>query len=314
MDLNGDGNADLTSGDYCSNHGRDKTKYEPMMIYCDIHIFYGTSDGTFKEKEVLLNVNGESIGKSLFRLPEYNKENVPKASDPHFVDWDKDGDLDLLIGTFEGDIIYVENLGNAKSHAFTDKLKKIEVGRKVFKADKETSPFVADFDNDGKRDLLVSDFAGDIYFIKNVGLDKKPEFFSAEKLFEGPGYFPHPMRVFDRTVKTPQAPARGARIYVCDYNGDGKMDILHGDYGNQRVYKEGLTEAEIVKLDEAIAAYNKFDAKCRSVLGKHWMQKVSELPEDERKSLSRRHSSLLMEIGKYHEYRQYGFIWLHLGK
>ena len=46
-------------------------------------------------------------------------------------------------------------------------------------------PEVADFDGDGKKDLLSADYSGHLFLRTNVGTAKKPEFSSPRKLKAG---------------------------------------------------------------------------------------------------------------------------------
>ena len=41
----------------------------------------------------------------------------------------------------------------------------------------------ADFDGDGNRDIVAAGFAGDFYWSKNTGNNKKPQFAKPKKLF-----------------------------------------------------------------------------------------------------------------------------------
>src|SRR5262245_52357201 len=48
------------------------------------------------------------------------------------------------------------------------------------------APFVADFDGDGVRDLLVGQFGGGILWVyKNVGTDKNPRYAAGTKFKDG---------------------------------------------------------------------------------------------------------------------------------
>ncbi len=79
-----------------------------------------------------------------------------------FVDWDKDGDLDLMVNSentcwFEnvrqsGDTVWYRNRGNVSSYKL---------------AGHSTSPTPADWDNDGICDLLVGAEDGHFYLLKN---------------------------------------------------------------------------------------------------------------------------------------------------
>lgn len=321
MDINDDGYADLISGDYWGRHtesgeslGLTGRVERPMSLYGDIHIFYGMPGGKFKAKEPLRNRKGVPVMKTFFDLPEHNEDNPPQATQPHMVDWDLDGDFDVLIGSNEGNVVLVKNLGNAKNMAFSEELIKIEAGGEVFRVGKQTSPFMADMDNDGKRDLVVSEYDGHIHLLKNIGRDDAPEFAAPEKIIDRPKRLSK-ITAYRRDAPLSRTPGIGARIFVIDYNGDGKMDILQGDSSSRRVHKEGLSAPEIKELEKAIAAFNEFETECREKFGDNdWRNKAKELPEAEAKKIFVRQRELLGPVDQKIEFRKYGFVWLYLGQ
>jgi hypothetical protein len=92
-------------------------------------------------------------------------------ADPCFGDLDGDGDLDLLVGTGDGNIYYYRNDGdstNPQMTYVTDNYFGIDVGL-------DASPELADIDADGDLDLFVgcspaaNVLMGDVYFYENIG-------------------------------------------------------------------------------------------------------------------------------------------------
>jgi len=86
---------------------------------------------------------------------------------PHLVDWDKDGDLDILCGTASGAVHLYTNAGNKSKPVWSapvellgkaqvsweqnlDKIKKVQRGT-------NSRVHAVDWNNDGKLDLLVGD-------------------------------------------------------------------------------------------------------------------------------------------------------------
>ena len=84
-------------------------------------------------------------------------ENVGQMLSPELGDLDGDGDMDLLIGDFNGFIQYFENVstGNEITFTFIENINNIDLsGNSV--------PTLGDIDNDGDSDLLIGQFNGSL--------------------------------------------------------------------------------------------------------------------------------------------------------
>ena len=89
---------------------------------------------------------------------------------PTAIDWDADGDIDLIVGDEDGRVAFVENWGEARD------------GQPVFKQpvyfqqEADTlkfgalaTPFAYDWDHDGDEDILCGNTAGEVGFFENLG-------------------------------------------------------------------------------------------------------------------------------------------------
>ncbi|MDZ4699808.1 MAG: VCBS repeat-containing protein [Rhodothermales bacterium] len=91
---------------------------------------------------------------------------------PAFADLDADGDQDLLLGTwFQGMQIHW-NTGTAQTPNYVhDELATVTLSR-----GSNSTPALADLDNDGDFDLMAGEASGTINFYRNDGTPQKPAF------------------------------------------------------------------------------------------------------------------------------------------
>ena len=132
---------------------------------------------------------------------------------PFFYDTDSDGDLDLLVGKPQGNIYYYSNSGTNKTFSFkleTDSFAGVSIN---FEG-RFSQPAVADFDLDGRPDLLTVDHTGSVRLFHGAEWGKWTE--RESLLFTNNG--------------SSSSPVMGNYLTAAigDYNGDGKPDISVG--------------------------------------------------------------------------------------
>ncbi len=140
VDLNGDGHLDIVAGNM---HG-------------SFALFRGQADGGFATTSTWLERNGAPLM-------------VDRHSDPCFVDWDGDGDQDLVSGSMAGGAFLFRNVGSAIAPRFDPRETLVEPrgfdddfelrfgDSHVRTPQNSTRVWVADVDDDGKLDLLLGD-------------------------------------------------------------------------------------------------------------------------------------------------------------
>jgi hypothetical protein len=153
----------------------------------------------------------------------------------YVADLDSDGNPDILYGTHSGNGYFHRNLASAKAPHFdpqgvlltTSDGQPIKVGPMPgHKWDFDvlqgarTTVAAADFDRDGKVDLIVGDTYGDVRYYRNLTGGTHPVFAPAAVIFKAPA----------RLVPT-----------VADWNGDGWPDVIVGSNRAWVVLNSGHT-------------------------------------------------------------------------
>uniref|UniRef100_UPI0032E0335F SwmB domain-containing protein n=1 Tax=Azospirillum argentinense TaxID=2970906 RepID=UPI0032E0335F len=182
VDIDGNGTLDALIGDFNGN----------TVVYRNV----GTATApTF----TLVGTNPFGLG------------TVGTATTPSFVDIDGDGDLDALIGNYDGNVVFYRNVGSATAPSFT------LAGTNPFGLDDVGSyaqPIFQDIDGDGDLDALIGNYNGDMVFYRNVGSATAPSF-TLEST--------NPFGLENVTFKSVPS--------LVDIDGDGDLDLLAGGGG-----------------------------------------------------------------------------------
>jgi hypothetical protein len=233
-DLDGDGFTDMIANSYDPGH---------------CHWFRGLPDHKFDAPKELQDKNGIPV-----RSSPVQKQNFESfGSFYETVDWDNDGDLDLFIGSFEGGLKLRINEGSAKDPVFAADNIEIKAGGKPLKVSSHMCPLVADWDGDGLWDLLAGSDDGSVTFFRNDGSKNAPTFEAGQVLVpqhEGNGY--HKIFFDEGNV----VPGIRSQIDVVDYNGDGKQDLLLGDFYTSYALRSDLSDTQKQAVEAIMARSN----------------------------------------------------------
>jgi predicted neuraminidase len=165
---------------------------------------------------------------------------------PTAIDWDADGDSDLIVGDEDGRVAFVENVTAEQGRTpvfkqpvyFRQQADTLKFGALV-------TPHAHDWDGDGDEDLICGNTAGNIAVFTN--LDGHGTQWSAPELLEADG---RTFRVMAGPSGSIQGPAEAKWGYttlsVADWDGDGRDDILFNSIWAKiqllRNTSEGLVE------------------------------------------------------------------------
>lgn len=238
MDWNGDGHLDALVGGYAG----------------DVRVFLGKTNGGFGDGSLLTFGNGEKFIHSIDKGE--GKDPISDAGAMIWcVDWDEDGDLDLLSGWFYGGLFLNRNLGSKTEPKLSTKFEAIQAGAGNIDWGYQSQPCMSDWDGDGRMDLIYSSLIlaksgqGSVSWCRNLADAGEPRFAEPEVLvWTGPGtQVISPELGFERVIG-------GTLVAVpTDWDGDGNIDLVVSDTVRPVQPKTGLSVEQQQRLKEVMA-------------------------------------------------------------
>ena len=289
-DFDGDGDQDLICGEfldkltYFENIGtREKPVYAPGrflqnesggVIAMDLEMIVpvavdwnkdGFTDLVVGQEDgrVALIENTGKVRKrmAVFKSPVYFQQEADDVKfgvlvTPYSVDWDGDGDEDLICGNSAGYIGFIENLGlyNGRPRWAKPVLLKSEDDVIRIQAGKNgsiqgpaeakwgyTTVSVADWDGDGLKDLLVNSIWGKVIWYKNIGTARNPLLSRPQPLlvnWPANNARPKPSWLWWQPQKNTLVTQWRTTPFAIDWNQDGLTDLVMLDTAGYLSYFE----------------------------------------------------------------------------
>lgn len=192
---------------------------EPIFVGEEEESYYSTG---FHIKDS----NGEYI--TFGKYPEYTSYYSPVENNfrpyPYFIDWDKDGKNDIIVGSHDGKVYFVKNTGTQKEAAYNKVITLLYEDGNPIAIGENIAPTVIDYNGDGLMDLIVGDREGNLYLLINGGKGFKKA--TALTTINGEKI----------KVKSEAAP------FVGDFDGDGIIDLVVGDGDGYVHFYKGIKE------------------------------------------------------------------------
>lgn len=149
---------------------------------------------------------------------------------PRLLDFDEDGDLDLIVGRDNGTISFYENIGTKDAADWLEVpnfFGGIDVGS-------DAVPSLVDFDKDGDYDLVVGNISSDVRFLRNNTFDWSE----------------------DTSVTSGISTGQNAAPACADLDNDGDYDVVLGNYEGTFSYYKNQNVTEVKKETIATANYS----------------------------------------------------------
>jgi hypothetical protein len=288
VDLDADGHSDILSGSY-------SRMSQPMAGL--FQVLWGQPDKTFKAAAVLTGTDNEP----LIIPADSNTITQNICTRPTAVDWDADGDLDLVVGNFEGTFYLFSGEGPGRFSPKPEIMLTDNGPLRIQGA--HSDPFPVDWDRDGDLDLLSGSSNGGVEWAENLA---------------GPGKLPalapfRPLIEVDRQIAYGEllgeneltGPTGSTRVWVDDVNADGKLDVLVGDSVTLVALPEGISKEESQKRQAQwqaaiLAASEAYNAAANN-------------PDQLQKALAKLQEVHAQRAEFIREERT-GFVWLYLQK
>lgn len=215
-DFDGDGLLDFVAGRYW-----ERTQWgEQPRMYGKLYKNIGTR--TAPKFEARDAFSGSPYTEQ-FQIADAVRQNGVRATD-----WNADGKPDLIAGDTDGYVWYFRNTTNEKFPVFAagEKLNSNGKPIRVYGEWREgraagyARPDVYDWNNDGRKDLLVADGRGWLFLYLNTGTDANPILDEGARMLAN--------------GKPIDGTARGS-VLVCDWDNDSKKDIVFGMVGGKEI-------------------------------------------------------------------------------
>jgi hypothetical protein len=231
----------------------------------DMDLIVGDEDGRVA---LIEKVEGKEEGVPAFLPPKYFQQEAHEVKvgalvTPVGVDWDSDGDQDLVCGNTAGYLVFVENLSGGENPKWARPVDLEAEGETVrIQAGPNgsiqgpceakwgyTVPAVADWNHDGLLDIVINSIWGEILWYENIGEEGKPALKKSRPIeVEWEGETPKPAWFWWNPEGDQLVTQWRTTPFVHDWNGDGLNDLVMLDTEGYLAFFERKKEGEKLVL------------------------------------------------------------------
>ena len=197
---------------------------------------------------------------------------------PVALDWDRDGDVDLVVGQEDGRVALVENTGKSVDGMpqflpavfFRQQAEDVKFGALV-------TPYSFDWDGDGDEDLICGNTAGYIGFIENLDGGNPPKW-AAPRYLKADGKVIRIEAGYNGSIQGPCEAKWGyTTLSVADWDNDGLADIVVNSIWGKVVWYRNIGTRQEPKLAAAGPIEVEWPGKAPKPAWTWWEPKGKEL-------------------------------------
>ncbi|MCO5230292.1 MAG: T9SS type A sorting domain-containing protein [Chitinophagales bacterium] len=190
-----------------------------------------------------------NIGSSTYPIFRLEDEDFLKFSNTAWTepilsvgDLDGDSKEDLLIGLYDGRVLFYKNISSNSGFQAAEPVF-LQLGANVLDIGQNAAPCVFDIDRDGKAELFIGEFNGNINLYKNTSNNAQIQL---ELVTDSVGKI---------KTATDALPFGYSSIAIGDINGDGKYDLIIGSY-LQLKYVDNIEDSLLLRVKTQDFSFN----------------------------------------------------------
>jgi FG-GAP-like repeat len=303
VDWDQDGKQDILSGCYWTDGANG----------AHLQILKGLQPMDFAAAESLKNVAGKPLQNAQVDEASKDVDTDLICTHQHAVDYDGDGDLDLVMGCFGKKFFLYENI--AEQHDGKNVIAEQTTTLPIESTEHHAAPHLVDWDKDGDLDLLSGTSSGGVILSENTGTRSEPIWSEFKQLVS-------PSNLYEQTPSDEQPIAMGpsTRAWATDWNGDGLLDLLIGDNTTIVSPASGVDEATWKKRrGEDDAEMARASAKMQEFMPEYQaaMEKGEQPSEDVQAKMNAVNEEIQAIYSRRKDYQQSkstGHVWLLIRK